>query len=166
MALAVPNRIRYSTALAAEGRLRPNLFGIETNGMNISVILCMSPCSSDYIFSIRNRDGIWRVVSEDFQWIRAARSGAKALEFAARYGTTEVAPFQTSRSRFREICSKPRASNFQNAKFFQTSLLKFQLPRLVLNLALNLTCEIHYQTSRRKFQLARSVKTLRSKFKS
>src|ERR1035437_1707680 len=35
-------------------------------GVNISVTLCMSPCSSDYIFSNKLFVGIWHVVSEDF----------------------------------------------------------------------------------------------------
>ena len=32
---------------------------------DVSAGFCMSPYSSDYIFIIRNRDDVWRVVSED-----------------------------------------------------------------------------------------------------
>ena len=34
--------------------------------MDISATLCMSPCSSDYIFSKIIFVGIWHIVSEDF----------------------------------------------------------------------------------------------------
>ena len=34
--------------------------------VDISVTLCMSPCSSDYIFSNKLFVGIWHIVSEDF----------------------------------------------------------------------------------------------------
>src|SRR5205085_10470534 len=40
------------------------LLSIEIDGPIISVGLCMSPCSSDYIFTLRF-EGAWRIVSED-----------------------------------------------------------------------------------------------------
>ena len=47
-------------------------------GVNISVTLCMSPCSSDYIFSNKLFVGIWHIVSEDSSRNRSETSGAEA----------------------------------------------------------------------------------------
>ena len=61
--------------------------------MNISVILCMSPCSSDYIFSNKRFVGIWHIVSGDSSEKEAKPQGLKPHQFCRPYGTTKVVPF-------------------------------------------------------------------------
>lgn len=42
-----------------------NLELLNSAGLDVSASLCMSPCSSDYIFIRINRNGARRIVSED-----------------------------------------------------------------------------------------------------
>lgn len=58
------------TNLDKLSRLLPVLLLLK-GGMGISAILCMSPCSSDYIFLAHNSlcATVWHIVSEDFSEI-------------------------------------------------------------------------------------------------
>ena len=64
-ALAVPIEAAPDAALAAEGSIDE-----QRREVDISATLCMSPCSSDYIFSNKLFVGIWHIVSEDSSRIR------------------------------------------------------------------------------------------------
>ena len=58
--LAVPFEISPGDGFSRRGTLS------KRGGVDISATLCMSPCSSDYIFSNKLSVGIWHTVSEDF----------------------------------------------------------------------------------------------------
>ena len=75
-------------------------------GVDISATLCMSPCSSDYIFSNKLCVGIWHIVSEDSSETEAKPQGLKPRQFCRLCGTTEVVPFH-----------KPRALRARSASF-------------------------------------------------
>ena len=68
----------------------------QRRGVDISATLCMSPCSSDYIFSNKLFVGIWHIVSEDSSRISSVTSGAEAREiFAAVTARLRSRPTQT-----------------------------------------------------------------------
>ena len=59
---------KFRSRLLRFAALSQQLFAIrlkQRRGVDISATLCMSPCSSDYIFSNKLFVGIWHIVSED-----------------------------------------------------------------------------------------------------
>ena len=69
-------RSRTGVDFAKITAVQIEIFDLRSAGLNISVNLCMSPCSSDYIFNsidLTRRRVAWRIVSEDpsFDWLKS-----------------------------------------------------------------------------------------------